>query len=261
MDYTQNNLEKLRVELQMSNRDFAEKIGIGETVYSKLKKGTLPLGEKTIQKIMAAFPKYNVDWILYNIGDKIKPPEQSPVKPYPQKVISNAILLGEVNYGENESPFIEMGDGQLLMIVPLVPVTAQAGYLENYNNQEYISERYRKHYFPVQKEHRGHYMAFIVEGESMTDGTPESILEGSIVTGREIQRHLWQNKLHLHRFKDYIIVYKDGIIVKRIINHDTENGTITYSSLNPDKKEYPDETINLDDCRQIFNIINITQQR
>lgn len=67
---SENNLELLRLEKGLTNRDFSELIGIGETSYSKLKKGSLPVGEKTRKRIADAFPGYNVDWILANKGPR-----------------------------------------------------------------------------------------------------------------------------------------------------------------------------------------------
>lgn len=64
-----NNLEVLRFQLGISNRKFAELLGINETMYSKLKKGDYPIGDKTINRVIKAFPNYNYKWILFNEGD------------------------------------------------------------------------------------------------------------------------------------------------------------------------------------------------
>lgn len=173
---------------------------------------------------------------------------------------SNAYNIGQMQQQDGDSPFIDLGNGQYIMIVPLVQDYAYAGYLGGYQDSEYLDEL-PKHSFVVNKQHRGHYMAFQVIGDSMSNGTDESITEGSTVTGREIQRHLWNSRFHIHRFKDYVIVHKDGILIKRIIKHDVDTGIITCQSLNPDREWYPDFDLNLDDCTQIFNIVNVTQIR
>jgi hypothetical protein len=173
---------------------------------------------------------------------------------------SNAYAIGNMQHPEGDSPFIDLGNGQYIMIVPLVQDYAYAGYLAGYQDMEYLDEL-PKHSFVVNKQHRGHYMAFQVIGDSMSNGTDESITEGSTVTGREIQRHLWSSRFHIHRFRDYVIVHKEGILIKRISKHDVDTGIITCQSLNPDKDAYPDFDLSLDDCRQIFNIVNVTQIR
>ncbi|MBW4889845.1 S24 family peptidase [Mucilaginibacter sp. HMF5004] len=173
---------------------------------------------------------------------------------------SNGFAIGEIQDNDTDSPFIDLGTGQFIMIVPLVQDYAYAGYLSGYQDKEYIDEL-PKHSFVVNKQHKGKYMAFQVIGDSMSDGTDESITEGSTVTGREIQRHLWSSRFHIHRFKDYVIVHKEGILIKRIIKHDVDTGVITCQSLNPNKDAYPDFELALDDCSQIFNIVNVTQIR
>lgn len=54
-----------------------------------------------------------------------------------------------------------------------------------------------------------------------------------------------------------MIVHEDGIVVKRIIDHDVENHTITIHSLND---MYPDRVIDLCDVKQIFNVIESVRQ-
>ncbi|RKR84881.1 hypothetical protein BDD43_5134 [Mucilaginibacter gracilis] len=173
---------------------------------------------------------------------------------------TNGYSVGQMQHHDGDSPFIDLGNGQYIMIVPLVQDYAYAGYLSGYQDDEYLEEL-PKHSFVVNKQHKGHYMAFQVIGDSMSNGTDESITEGSTVTGREIQRHLWSSRFHIHRFKDYVIVHKEGILIKRIVKHNVDAGLITCQSLNPDKEGYPDFELNLDDCQQIFNIVNVTQIR
>lgn len=176
---------------------------------------------------------------------------------------SNALEIGEIKGYEESSPFIDIGGGQYIMVVPLVPIKAQASYVAHYDDERFINENFtQKHAFPVSRVYRGKYMAFIVDGESMDNGVAgEAIPEGYTVTGREIQKHHWMNKFHIHRYKDYIIVHKDGIFIKQITKHDTENGIITCHSLNPDKDQYFDFDLNLDECYQIFNVVNVTQTK
>ncbi|AOM76008.1 hypothetical protein BFS30_01810 [Pedobacter steynii] len=176
---------------------------------------------------------------------------------------ANSTSIGEIHYPleVGDSPFIDLGEGKYIMVVPLVNEYAYAGYLPGYRDPEYLEEL-PKHTIIVDKHHKGQYRAFEIVGDSMDDNTKESISDGSIATGREIQQHLWTSKFHTHRFKDYIIVHKKhGIIAKRITHHDTETGVITCHSLNPDKNRYPDFDIHLDDVRQMFNIVNVLQKR
>ena len=101
-------------------------------------------------------------------------------------------------------------------------------------------------------------MAFEVKGDSMNDGTEDSYLEGDRLYCREIGQHLWAtSKLHLRKW-DFVIVHEDGILIKRIIDHDVDNHTITIHSLND---MYPDKVIDLIEVRQIFNVIESVRPR
>ncbi|TDO21934.1 LexA family transcriptional regulator [Pedobacter duraquae] len=175
----------------------------------------------------------------------------------------NAKAIPGLTYPQeaNDTPFIDLGNGDYLMLMPLVNEYAYAGYLAGFADPEYIEEL-PKHSIIVQKRHKGHYLGFEGVGDSMDDGTKQSIPDGSIVTGREINTNYWKSKFHTHRYKDYVIVSKDdGIIIKRIIDHDVENGIITCHSLNPDKITYPDFKVDLRDVKQIFNIVNVSSPR
>ena len=146
---------------------------------------------------------------------------------------------------------------QDVVYIPLVNQFAYAGYLDGYSDCTYL-EQLPKVPFIVDHEGHGNYIAFEVKGDSMNNGTEESYLEGDRLYCREIQPHLWAtSKLHLRKW-DFVIVHEDGIVVKRIIDHDVENHTITIHSLND---MYPDRVIDLCDVKQIFNVIESVRPR
>lgn len=148
----------------------------------------------------------------------------------------------------NEAQLVE---DRLTSRVPLVNQYAYAGYLTGYQDETYI-EQLPTIAFDVDHDPKGHYLAFEVRGDSMDDGSRFSYVDGDRLFCREIQPHLWcSSKLHLRDW-DFVIVHKEGILVKRIIDHDVQNHTITIHSLNP---FYEDQVIDLADVYQIFNVI------
>lgn len=237
-------LRELRAKRKLSQDKLAEISGLSQPMISRIEATDDEIDSQSINSILSK---------IFNIEDKRG--NNSTKNPKP-----NGIQIGELTEIEESSPFFDMGNGQYTMIVPIVPIKAQAGYIQHYNDEQYINEHFtEKHSFPVSRVYRGRYMAFIVDGDSMDNGVAgEAIPEGYTITGREIQKHLWKSKFHIHRYKDYIVVHQDGIYVKRITKHDTENGIITCHSLNPD---YEDFDLMLDECLQIFNVVNVTQTR
>lgn len=144
-----------------------------------------------------------------------------------------------------------------VMYVPLVNQYAYGGYMSGYGDAEFIDEL-PKIPFIVDREHKGEYLCFEVKGDSMDDGLDEAIKERDILLCRNIRKDFWKSKLHINKW-DFVIIHKDnGICVKRIINHDVENGKITCHSLND---YYEDFDIDLRDVVKIFNIVDVQRKR
>lgn len=141
--------------------------------------------------------------------------------------------------------------------VPLVNQYAQAGYLNGYQDAAYVATLPTIP-FIIDHEAKGNYVAFEVRGDSMNDGTEESYLEGDRLLCREIYPQYWIDcKLHIKKW-DFVIVHEEGILVKRITDHDVTNHTITIHSLN---EMYPDRVIDLAEVKQIFNVIELQRPR
>lgn len=144
-----------------------------------------------------------------------------------------------------------------IMYVPLVNQYAYAGYLGGYSDNEYM-ETLPRIPFILDKEYKGEYLCFEVKGDSMECDSEESIPEGSILLCRNVRKDYWKSKLHIHKW-DFVIVHKElGIVAKRIINHDVDNGILTLRSLNSFYKDYD---IHIKDVQQIFNIVEVQQKR
>lgn len=196
----------------------------------------------TIEKIRKGFPHWNMDWILYERGEPmIEKPKKDIEIPKKDVEVLEAMPLNQ-NY---------------IINVPLVNQYAQAGYLCGYGDAAYLASL-PSIPFIIDHEAKGNYVAFEVRGDSMNDGTEESYLQGDKLLCREIQPRYWvESKLHIRKW-DFVIVHEDGILVKRIIDHDVENHIITIHSLND---LYPDREIDLAEVKQIFNVIEFQRPR
>lgn len=144
-----------------------------------------------------------------------------------------------------------------VMHVPLVNKYAYAGYLSGFGDDEWIEEL-PKIPFANDVENRGEYMCFEVRGDSMDDGSYESYLEGDILLCRNIRQDFWRSKLHINKW-DFVIVHRDqGILVKRIIDHDVERGILTLHSLN---EYYQNFRVHLNEVAKLFNIVDFRRKR
>ncbi len=176
-----------------------------------------------------------------------------------QEMLAKYFNVDSSVFSENQELVIEANIiAPNVINVPFISQYAYAGYLAGFQDNNYMDFLPRIPFFVDNDNPKGNYICVEVRGDSMNNGTEESIVEGDKLLCREIKRDLWVNKLHIKRW-DFVIVHKtDGILVKRIINHDTSNGTITIHSLNDG---YADKVLHLDDLAQIFNIIEISRNR
>lgn len=144
-------------------------------------------------------------------------------------------------------------------LVPLVGKRARAGFLAGWEDEEYIEEL-PKIPWEVDREYKGNYLTFEAVGDSMEsiNSPRESIYEGDLLLVREVDKHHWSNKLHINQW-DFIIVHKEeGILVKRIIEHDVETGKLVLHSLN---NYYKNQTVYMNDLVGIYNVIDIKRSR
>ena len=190
--------------------------------------------------------------------------KRSPTDEFLEKFAKEFNIEFEITNQVNESPetykkseainisFSEMN----IMFVPIVSSYAYAGYLNGFGDHEYLDEL-PKIAWADDKEHRGEYLCFEVRGDSMDDGTTESIMENDIILCRNVKQDFWKSKLHISKW-DFVIVHKEkGILVKRIIKHDVDNGTLTLHSLND---YYEDFEIHLKDVAKILNVVDLKRK-
>ena len=226
------NIASLRKSLRLRQKDFGEKIGIKQAYLSEIESGKKPLTEELYNNIIEVFgmDKVSEHFISTNDSDIIANKNTNEAVPLNQNFIIN---------------------------VPLVNQYAQAGYICGFQDAAYIATLPTIP-FIIDHEAKGNYVAFEVRGDSMNDGTEESYLEGDRLLCREIAPYLWaESKLHIRNW-DFVIVHEGGILVKRIIDHNVENHTITIHSLND---MYPDRVIDLAEVKQIFNVIELQRPR
>lgn len=228
--------------LGMKSNQFAKMIELEPSNYSQMKTGRRAVGDAILNK-MVIHLNIKKNWFEKWDGN-IDDPAINQIRAF----------ITKKSLGIEPSASAITQD---IVYVPLVNQYAYAGYLDGYNDITYM-EQLPKVPFIVDREGHGNYMAFEVKGDSMNNGTEDSYLEGDRLYCREIAQHLWvTSKLHLRKW-DFVIVHVEGILIKRITDHDVENHTITIHSLND---MYPDRIIDLREVKQIFNVIESVRPR
>lgn len=216
--------------------EFLKYLGIGQAKFAEitgLSKGFAnnvgdSIRTDNLKKITDKYPDLNTAWLLTGHGEMLNINIKSS---YPDK------------------PIFEL--------VPLVNEYAYAGYLSGFSDPDYM-ESLPKIPVPRGVDYKGEYLCFEVKGDSMDDGSADSIVDGEILICKPIYKDMWGYKLPIRRY-DFVLVHKrDGILVKRIVNHNIDTGDIEIHSINP---LYEDKKINIDDIDQIFYVAQTLRTR
>ena len=262
MSTDKERIEMLLAHLQMNANELAVSLGYkrSDRVYHVLKERN-GISDSLARDICSEYPIISFQWLKTGVGEMIISTTPSEKTEEVFNTDEYRILQLEFNallddYKELKKEAVPVNPNGVIN-VPLVNQYAYAGYLNGYQNETYMNTLPTIP-FIVDHEAKGNYIAFEVKGDSMNDGTEESYLEGDRLLCREVPSYLWaENKLHIRKW-DFVIVHEEGIIVKRITNHDVDNHRITVHSLND---LYPDREIDLAEVKQIFNIVEMQRPR
>lgn len=246
------NVKELRTKHKLSQDQLSTLTGIPKGRIAMWEYRNSQPKHQDFEVLSNFFDKY--DNKMLSINKKLKTNDN---KSYEVESIG-VINEDKTPYISSGNQFIDIGKNKMQMLVPLINTYAYAGYLSGYADQEYIEELPK---FPiiVERNHQGTYRAFKVKGDSMDNDTRKAICAGDIVVARKIEKHHWKSKLHIKQWKNFVIVHEDGIVIKEIIEHDVEAGTITCMSLNPDKEFYPNFKLHLSTVFELYNIIQVSR--
>jgi transcriptional regulator with XRE-family HTH domain len=136
-----------------------------------------------------------------------------------------------------------------------LPVTAQAGYLAGLEDNHPI--QLKKMLVPKEFE-KGFYKVIEIEGDSMNDGTNRSICDGDKLLLKQIEGGDYLQKTLPYRNNLFIIVSREGIVCKQIVEQDIERGCIVCHSFNPLHKDYE---ICFEDIQQLFYVKKIVDRK
>lgn len=234
-----NRINKILDYLGVSNYRIAVDLGISQSTIANYRNGKSAPNAPNMELISNYLEQKGAskEWFLMGKGDMIKSGQQS--KPETIKT-------------KNGNKYHELPDGTYDVEVALIPFSAYASYVESYETG-HVDEDFGSVVFNVDHAGKGNYKAFIVRGDSMNGGKIDDTKDGAKVLGRELQKSQWRDGFNPTEY-GWIILCKQNIFHKDIIDFDRETGTITCHSRNQ-SPEYADFELKLDDCYQIFKVI------
>ena len=194
---------------RISKAEFARKMGVSIAYVSAMRKS---LPEERVKKLTELYPNLNRDWLLYGEGDMIVP---------------------EGDNSKDEDEFL----------IPLLPVQAYAGNLQEYSRSVMLEECSKVACFV-----KGAEMAIPISGDSMEP----QIHNGSIAAIARINERAfipWGNPL--------IIDTENGVLLKVVYPSKMGAQYIEAHSYNPC---YPDIQIPVDSIFGIYRVVAFMQK-
>lgn len=228
----------------LSQKRFEESVGLSNGYINSLRHAP---SDKKLRQIIEVYPELNRVWLLTGEGQMINssdvvPKVEQDVRPYTTN--NNGVV------------FHEQQSGELLMEVPIVPFDALGSMADDYTDLVASREEGQTMMFPVDAVHHGKYFAFVVDNDSMDDGSRDSFQKGDTVLVRELDKQDWLPNLHINKWRFWVVCFGNNIRIKEIVSQNTTEGTITCHSLNP-SPEYTDFTLSLNNVSRLFNVIKI----
>jgi len=219
VDYKQIERKNFFGELNVASSNFR-----GNALYSEV-------GGDVIAKILSNHSKLNAEWLLTGNGEMLKKQE---VITTPRVEIIEPIKVE----GRSLMPKVVVVDDDDNDRIPLVSVKAQAGYLEGYDDSNYIEELPT---YSLPEMRNGTYRMFQVSGFSMYP----TLQDGSYVIGKFVENWEWlsDNRVCV------VVTERDGVIVKRVTNRAKEKGLLYCKS---DNRDYNHITVMVEDIKEIW---------
>jgi len=203
------NIKILRKKTGFTQEQLATKIGVKRSVLGAYEEGRAEPGLQNLINLSAELNVSVDELISQDFSDEnIKPSGQA----HDIEGKKLRVLAITVNSKDEEG-------------IQLVPQKASAGYLNGYQDPEYISEL---PVFLLPIFQNGTFRAFEIKGDSMLP-----LQSGTIIVGQYIDN--WKD---IKDGKTYIVITKDeGIVYKRLFKNGTGQG-ILFKSDNPSYSPY-----------------------
>lgn len=200
---------------------------------NRLKKEGAKPSFDIILEVLNKFEELNPEWLLKGQGPR-----------WSSNILDKNQQVGHANEPQanyKSIPEVITVDGTGRENILLVPVKAQAGYLQGYEDPAYLEQlpSYR-----LPNVNNGTFRMFEVKGDSMYP----TLHSGAIAVGEYVE--------DLEDIKDnliYIVVTKDdGVTIKRCLNRFQKYGTVYAKSDN--RREYPSFPIKQEDIVEVWKL-------
>lgn len=249
--YLKQGFQELNISMQQLSRD----MGVSQAYVSNILNGKKRIGSRTALKLSELYG-LNVNWLLTGEGVMLDKDEAKiyPLNPTKEDVLNhlNRIKSNRKVKNSNEGRLID--ESELVEAVQIIiPVPGQAGLKKAFfAPDQYIEDHFEKETILVRPKDRALYHKIEVDGDSM----PGIVDKGDWARCVDIPKTEWIKEETFKPNKVYCLFHRyRGPLFKRISKRILD--TITLSSDNPDKNEYPDEDFDLAEFSKIFRVVAV----
>ena len=235
-----DRLKNARKKKELSQGDLAERLDLKRNTISNYETETSNPSLIDLKKIVDILD-VSYSYLIEGKEDKIygHPFEDNyghlnvkdPYETYKNKVtykIKPVVITTDQNQNEN---------------ITFIPVKAQAGYLSNHENPEYIREMPS---FAIPGLKNGIFRAFEVEGYSMLQFEGAGLYPSDIVIAEYVE-----NIINIRDLRVYVVICTEGILIKRCINRLESSGKLICNSDNRNGN-YPPYVLNYEDIYEVW---------
>jgi hypothetical protein len=251
--------DTLKKNNSFSNQgEFCASISMNEGNFQKYYRGERKINPVILVKLNQ---KYNISlqWLLAGEGPMFQK-EKEGNAPLSKRVKRTAgkkepdIFAGIIQENKRPTglPLLVTVDDTLKEVITLVPVKAQAGYLRGFADEDFISHLPA---FALPGLRNGHFRAFEVAGFSMLKQEGGGLHPSDISVGQYVE-----NLPDIRDSRVYIIVWEDGVHIKRVLNRIASDGKLILKSDNTNG-QYPDIIVEQHQVHEVWEFKrNITTQ-
>lgn len=211
-----------------------------ESAFSQVVNGKVPFSETLYNKLKTLYDFLNIEWLRNEDGEMLNMNDSADA------------------YKHSDGKFSDKKKFPKDVII----ITAKAGLnlQSNYFADELMQDL-EKRVIYLDQDARGRYFEIEGKGDSMNDGSIDSIADGDKLLLREIPRIYWKDKFHINKWDFTFFHYEKGFLTKKIKEHNVETGDLLLESRNQDKDQYPDFWINLKECAIVCNVVEVRRQK
>lgn len=216
--FEQSRITVLRELLNLSQKDFAENVGITQSALSQLEAGKSKLSLDSLQKISLVYST-NCNWLVNGKGDIFMREITKEKVPIRQTLMT-----------------VDIGEGSL---IPMINEEAKAGYIKGCRDENFLRTL---DVYKIPGYDSGNYRLFEIDGDSMIP----TLYPREIVVTEYVEE--WEN---LENGTLGVVITEDGIVAKRVYFYEEDRNLLILKSDNSSYKTY---SLNMDEVIEIWTV-------